>query len=210
MKRKSQASSSCPTTVLWYLPFEALIPAAGKGDKTFADLFPVRYGPTAALAVSNPRPLRRPQHTGILAGDLKFAGEPADRDAALQELVGAVVGPLVLPEPLKEPARLVSPLLDGLIVLDDIQGDTLGEPAYLFPKSRGGKEKANAWINAPVWRPRAARHHRFQDRSPARPQSSASRDLARKHRSQTRGACRRRNLSYRSATSCRAARGRSC
>src|SRR6185503_7286350 len=96
-----------PDNALWYLPFEALIPGAGKGDKTFADLFPVCYGPTTALAVSNSRPLRRPQHTGILASDMKFAGEPADRDAALQELVNAVAGPLVLPEPLKEPARLV-------------------------------------------------------------------------------------------------------
>ncbi len=143
-----------PDSALWYLPFEALIPGAGKGDKTFADLFPVRYGPTAALAVSNSRPLRRPQHTGILATDLKFAGEPADRDKALQELAGAVVGPIVLPEPLKQPARLVTPLLDGLIVLDDIQGDTLGEPSYLFPKSRGAsKEKANAWITLPYGGP---------------------------------------------------------
>ena len=130
-----------PDNLLWYLPFEALIPAGGKGDKTFADLIPIRYGPTAALAVSNPRPLRRPQHTGILAGDMKFAGEQADRDKLLQELVSAVAGPLVLPEPLNEPARLVSPLLDGLVVLDDIQGDTLGEPSYLFPKSAARARK---------------------------------------------------------------------
>ena len=143
-----------PDNLLWYLPFEALIPAGGKGDKTLADLFPIRYGPTAGLAVSNSRPLRRPQHTGILAGDLKFAGEPADRDKLLQELVSAVPGSLVIPEPLNEPARLVSPLLDGLIVLDDIQADTLGEPSYLFPKSRGtSKEKANAWITLPYGGP---------------------------------------------------------
>ena len=143
-----------PDNLLWYLPFEALIPAGGKGDKTFADLVPIRYGPTAALAVSNPRPLRRAQHTGILPGDLKFAGEPADRDKLLQELVGAVAGPLVLPEPLNEPARLVSPLLDGFVSLDDIQGDTLGEPSFLFPKSRGAsKEKTNAWITLPYGGP---------------------------------------------------------
>jgi hypothetical protein len=69
-------------------------------------------------------------------------------------MVGAVAGPLVLPEPLKEPGRLVSPLLDGLIVLDDIQADVLGEPSYLLPKSRGAsKEKANAWITLPFGGP---------------------------------------------------------
>ena len=85
---------------------------------------------------------------------MKFAGEQADRDKLLQELVGAVAGPLVLPQPLNEPARLVSPLLDGLVSLDDIQGDTLGEPAFLFPKSRGAsKEKTNAWITLPYGGP---------------------------------------------------------
>lgn len=142
-----------PDNLLWYLPFEALIPAGGKGDKTLADLVPIRYGPTAALAVSNPRPLRRPQHTGILASDLKFAGEQADRDKMLQELVSVVAGPLVLPDPLNEPARLVSPLLDGLVVLEDIQADTLGEPSYLFPKSRGTSKDRAAWITLPYGGP---------------------------------------------------------
>jgi tetratricopeptide (TPR) repeat protein len=150
---KTKGLTIVPDNLLWYLPFEALIPA-GKGDKTLADLVPIRYGPTAALAVSNPRPLRRAQHTGIMPGDLKFAGEPAEREKVLQELVGAVVGPLVLPEPLNEPARLVSPLLDGFVSLDEIQGDTLGEPALLFPKSRGAsKDKANAWITLPYGGP---------------------------------------------------------
>ena len=83
---------------------------------------------------------------------MKFAGEPADREAALQELVSAVTGPLVLPEPLKEPARLVSPLLDGLVVFDDIQADTLGDPTQLFPKSRNST-KGGAWIGLPFGGP---------------------------------------------------------
>ncbi len=141
-----------PDNALWYLPFEALIPAAGKGDKTLADMFPVRYGPTAGLAVSNARPLRRAQHTGIVARDLKFAGEAVERDAVLQELVSAVVGPIVLPEPLKEPARLVSPLLDSLVVFDEIPSDTLGDPTYLFPKSRTAN-KASGWITLPFGAP---------------------------------------------------------
>jgi hypothetical protein len=44
--------------------------------------------------------------------------------------------------------------LDGLVSLEDIQGDTLGEPSYLFPRSRGAsKEKANAWITLPYGGP---------------------------------------------------------
>ncbi len=143
-----------PDNVLWYLPFEALIPTAGKPDKVLADLFPIRYGPTAALAVSNPRPLRRVQHTAIAAGDLKFAGEGPDRDKLLQGLVGAIAGPLVLPEPLQQPARLVSPLLDGLIVLDDLSGDAIGNPSFLLPRSRNaGKDKLNAWTTLPFGGP---------------------------------------------------------
>jgi hypothetical protein len=151
---KLKSLAIVPDNVLWYLPFEATIPAGGKGDKTLADLFPIHYGPTAALAVSNPRPLRRPQHTGIIAGEMKFAGESAARESALQELANSLTGPLPLPEPLNEPARLVSPLLDGLITLDDIQGDSIGNVSLLFPKSRGAsKEKANAWVGLPYGGP---------------------------------------------------------
>ncbi len=142
-----------PDNLLWYLPFEALIPP-GKTEKILADHFPVRYGPTAALAVSNPRPLRRVQHTGILPGDLKFAGEEAERAKLLQQLTDAVAGPLVLPEPLQQPARLVSPLLDSLIVFDDLGGETFGDASTLLPRSRNAaKDKSNAWISLPYGGP---------------------------------------------------------
>lgn len=138
-----------PDNVLWYLPFETLAPG-GKQEKVLADLFPIRYGPTAALAVSNPRPLRRVQHTGILAGDLKFAGEEPDRIKVLQELVGVVAGPLVVPQPLPQPARLVAPLLDAMIMLDDLPTDAIADPASLFPRARNAsKDKGSAWIALP-------------------------------------------------------------
>lgn len=142
-----------PDGLLWNLPFEALIPTGGKSDKPLIDLLPIRYGPTAALAISRLRPLQRPQHTGILAGDMKFAGEPADRDKLLQELAGAVVGALVLPETMQPPARLVAPVLDGLIVLDDVATDAIADASYLFPRSRSNKEKANAWVALPFGGP---------------------------------------------------------
>lgn len=143
-----------PDNLLWYLPFEALIPSGVKGDKTLADIFPIRYGPTASLAMSLPRPLRRPQHTGILSGDLKFAGDPPERDKVLQEMVSAVAGPVVLPEPMPEQARLVAPVLDGLVALDDVQADSIADAAHLFPRARNSaKEKASGWVALPVGGP---------------------------------------------------------
>src|SRR5262249_45594171 len=87
---KTSSLTIVPDNVLWYLPFEALLPPGEKADKVLADLLPVRYGPTAALAVANPRPLRRSQHTAIAANNLKFAGEEPDRQKLLQDLAAAV------------------------------------------------------------------------------------------------------------------------
>jgi hypothetical protein len=143
-----------PDHVLWYLPFEALIPKGGKGDKTLADRFPIRYGPTAALAMSKGRPLRRSQHTGIVSGEMKFAGEAVEREKLLQELAGAVPGPLVLPETMPQPARLMSPLLDGLIALDDVSSEVIGDASSLLPRSRSAsKEKGNSWNGLPYGGP---------------------------------------------------------
>lgn len=143
-----------PDNLLWYVPFESLIPSGTKQEKTLADMFPVRYGPTAALAISNPRPLRRTQHTGISPGELKFAGEETDRTKMLQELISAVPGPLVLPETLPHSARLLAPLLDCLIVLNDLSVDTIGDASTFFPRARNAaKDKLNAWIALPYGGP---------------------------------------------------------
>lgn len=148
-----------PDDVLWYLPFEVLIPpgpnpAAGD-EKTFADRFPIRYGPTGALAVPLPNPLRRTQHTAILANDLKFGGDENDQAALLQELASSFTGPLVLSDALPAAANLISPLIDQLIVMDDI-ADTaaIGEATSLLPRSRGTtKGWLNHWIMMPIGGP---------------------------------------------------------
>lgn len=144
-----------PDDLLWYMPFEALTPGGANGDKVLAELFPVRYGPTAALAVARPQPLRRPRHTGIIANDLKFAGDESDRTALVKELESAVSGPLVFAESLPQPANLVSPLIDNLIVIDDISANgEIGEAASLLPRSRGtSKDTLNAWITLPFGGP---------------------------------------------------------
>jgi len=144
-----------PDDLLWYLPFEVLTPGGANAEKLLADILPMRYGPTAALAVSRPQPLRRPQHTGIVANDSKFGGDEADRAALVQELESALIGPLVLADSLPQPANLVAPLIDHLIVMDDIAATAdIGEAPSLLPRSRGaGKDAFGAWIALPFGGP---------------------------------------------------------
>ena len=54
---KTKSLVIVPDDLLWYLPFESLVPDAAKPDSTLADRFAIRYGPTAALSLSNPREL---------------------------------------------------------------------------------------------------------------------------------------------------------
>jgi hypothetical protein len=148
-----------PDDVLWYLPFGVLVPTgpnpAAVDNKVLADRFSIRYGPSAALAVARPQPLRRPRHTGIVANDLKFGGDEANRAALLQELEDALPGPLVLTDALPAPVNLISPLIDRLIVMDDIaETAALGEAAALLPRSRGtNKGWLNNWVTLPVGGP---------------------------------------------------------
>jgi hypothetical protein len=144
-----------PDDILWYLPFEALIPPNMTPETTLADRMPIRYGPTAALAVANQQPLRRPIHTGIVANEFKLPGyNDGDRAAMLQELESAVPGPVALPGPLPEPPHLMSPLLDGVIVLDDVSiGSDPGNWSPL-PHGRGGADEAlNSWFGLPYGGP---------------------------------------------------------
>ncbi|MEX0641749.1 MAG: hypothetical protein WD468_03560 [Pirellulales bacterium] len=118
---KTKSLAIVPDDVLWYLPFEALVPTGPAPPKVLADLLTIRYAPTASLAVGDTRPFRPAQHTGLVANEFvadKDAGGSVD---ALQELEQVVAGPVLLPTPLPEPGRLVATLLDELIVLDDVE-----------------------------------------------------------------------------------------
>lgn len=143
-----------PDDVLWYLPFEALVPDSAKPETVLADRVLLRYGPTAALAIASPNPLRRPQRTGIVATQ-----QGADKDALpseemLEELDKLVSGPVRMPTPLPEPSRVVSPLLDELISFDEIDLNTQSSGWSLLPKSRGTAEDAlSAWFGLPYGGP---------------------------------------------------------
>jgi hypothetical protein len=99
--------------------------------------------------------MRRAQHVGIIANDLKFGGDEAERAALVQELASDLTGPIILGENLSQPAGLISSLLDQLIVMDDFAANAdIGEAPTLFPRSRGaGKDALNSWIMLPFGGP---------------------------------------------------------
>jgi hypothetical protein len=148
---KTKMLTIVPDDVLWYLPFDALIPDAAEAETTLAELVPIRYGPTAALAVSRSQPLRRPQNTGIVANDVQLGGDSADAEELLEDLEQAAIGPVRIPSPLPQPAGLVTPLLDGLVVLDEVESDRMSASGWLpLPRSRGAASGAVDADLAPV------------------------------------------------------------
>lgn len=144
-----------PDGLLWHLPFEALIVPESQPPAALADRMMVRYGPTAALAVGNQRPLRRVRHTGISVN--KYGPEGADdmADEAWDQLAEVVTGPLRLPLPLPQPGFLVAPMVDELIALDDVEleaSDPLGWSP--LPQSRAKvADNIQAWLALPYGGP---------------------------------------------------------
>jgi hypothetical protein len=140
-----------PDGWLWYVPFEALVVPGVDPPTVLADRVPMHYGPTAALAVGDARPFRRPRHTGIVATALRNDSDNAAGAAALQALEDAVIGPVRLAPPLALPGYLLCPLVDELIVLDDIEMDR-DDPYNWSPLPRGRGRAADslaAWMGLP-------------------------------------------------------------
>ena len=152
-----------PDGWLWYLPFEALVPPAERvGEKQAAtaatdamlvERVPVHYGPTAALAVGDSRAFRPVRHTGIVANELAAAEAKGDGAVGLSlaPLEDSVKGPVRLVPPLVEPGFLLAPLLDQLVVLDDVDVNRNDPYAWSpLPKSRGkNSDSLSAWMGLP-------------------------------------------------------------
>jgi hypothetical protein len=134
---KTSALIIVPDDVLWYLPFEALVPDPAQPETVLADRVPIRYGPAAALATSDERPLRRTQWTGIVANQ-QNADDADAHDEMRQELEKVVAGPLRLLSPLPEPPQLIGPLLDALVGFDDIEANPEAPNGWsALPQARG-------------------------------------------------------------------------
>jgi tetratricopeptide (TPR) repeat protein len=148
-----------PDGWLWYLPFDALVTPDGEPPSLLSDRVLVFYGPTAALAVGDLRPLRRAQHTGIVANDLAWIDSDAGREDALEQLEKAVSGPVRIPSPMPEPGWLVAPLLDELISVDEVGGEGGGFgwsplPPSTTARSRGGEpDSLLGWFGLPYGGP---------------------------------------------------------
>jgi hypothetical protein len=155
-----------PDGWLWYLPFEALVPPVDKGggkkstepnagaaDSMLIERVPVHYAPTASLAVGDRRAFRPTRHTGIVANELaadEAKGQGVE-GLSLAPLEAAVKGPVRLVPPLAQPGYLFVPLVDQLVVLDDIEvskNDPYGWSP--LPKSRGkSADSLSAWMGLP-------------------------------------------------------------
>ncbi len=150
-----------PDGWLWYLPFEALVPPGDKKDAdkhgaavgaTLIERVPMHFGPTAALAVGDRRPFRPTRHTGIVANELAAAeAKGGGESLSLKPLEDAVKGPVRLVPPLAQPGYLLAPLLDQLVVLDDV--DVNRNDPYDWsplPRSRGkNADSLAAWMGLP-------------------------------------------------------------
>lgn len=154
-----------PDGWLWYLPFEALVPPAEKGAATgsraagntapmLIERVPAHYGPTAALTVGDRRAFRQVKHTAIVANELAAAEAKGDvgEGVRLAPLEDSVTGPVRLAPPLQQPGFLFVPLVDQLLVLDDVEvnrNDPFGWSP--LPKSRGkNADSLAAWMGLPL------------------------------------------------------------
>ncbi len=145
-----------PDSWLWYLPFEALMPAGGAKDPQpgamLIERMPMHYGPTAALAVGDRRTFRPTRHTGIVANTLAAAEAKAGSEAAqLKGLEDTVKGPVRLVPPLVQPGFVLVPLLDQLVVIDDVEASRNDAYAWSpLPKARGrSTDSLGAWMGLP-------------------------------------------------------------
>ena len=140
-----------PDGWLWYLPFELLPVASGKGDdgpRLLRDFCRVRYAPTRSLAVAA---LPAPPGTGPLGIHVgRLARSPkADAAEMLDRILQGIDRAVPLPLPEKPPAVAVASVFDALLVLDD-----LGSTAALVPAASGRSGVSLAdWLAPPLKRP---------------------------------------------------------
>ena len=144
-----------PDGWLWYVPFEVLPVASGKGDgapRLLRDLCRVRYAPTRSLAVT---PLPAAVGTGPLGIHVGRLGRSQKGDAAelLDRITQGIDRAVPLPLPEKLPAVAVASVCDGLVVLEDLGVNAAGGgPLVPAASGRGGISFAD-WLAPPQKRP---------------------------------------------------------
>jgi hypothetical protein len=130
-----------PDGALWYLPFEALFVGKGEHQKSLISQARVRYAPTVGLAIPYSRSHKPRPNTGVVLGKLHPQDDEKVATAAFEQLGHVMGGSFALPRSLPAASSLYRMLLDGLIVLDDIEpgdGPYDWSPAQLDRGKPGG------------------------------------------------------------------------
>jgi hypothetical protein len=158
-----------PDGLLWYVPFELLPVATGRGvaaakaadaggdddRRPLGEVCRIRSCPTRSLAVLRFTPPRGGGTVGVVTGRLFRGEKPGTTDevgARLAESLDRVI-PLSPPDP-AAPVPLVASLLDTLVVLDELAGDgPVGtRPLVVSQTGRPGMTFGD-WLAAPNKRP---------------------------------------------------------
>lgn len=139
-----------PDGLLWYLPFEAL--PVGKGDqkKLLLSQARVRYAPTAGLAVPYTTAHKPRSTTGVVLGKLHPQNDDGVAARAYEQIQSAVPDAVRLEKALPAPANIYRTVLDGLVVLDDVEP---GETAYDWSPTQLDRAKSTgtlaSWFSLP-------------------------------------------------------------
>lgn len=110
-----------PDGFLWYLPFEATSVGPPDDKKLLIAQARVRYAPTVGLAVPYARGQKPRPNVGVVLGKLHPQDDDTITSDAFGRLAPAIGGAVALPRTLTAPGSVYRGLLDGLIVLDDIE-----------------------------------------------------------------------------------------
>ncbi|MEX0678811.1 MAG: CHAT domain-containing protein [Pirellulales bacterium] len=143
-----------PDGFLWYLPFEVLSVGPPGRQKLLMSQARVRYAPTVGLAVPYGRAQKPRPRVGVALGRL----HPQDDDSVAAEAFGRIAsvvdGAVALPRSLPAPASVYRVLLDGLIVLDDIEP---GDGAYEWAPVQFDRQQTTgtlaSWFSLPLGGP---------------------------------------------------------
>jgi tetratricopeptide (TPR) repeat protein len=140
-----------PDGIAWYIPFEAL---GGQKENKFQSIIstkPVRYLPVLSLTVPGAAGRRLAPRTLVVLGKLHPQEPPEMAQQVFDLLAERQTGFEALTQPLSAPSLAIKPLLDQLVVWDDLRVD-LAKPLSLGPISALGKGPGNTladWISLP-------------------------------------------------------------
>lgn len=121
-----------PDGMLWYLPFELLPVGSGReaaeNRRPLRECCRIRYAPSRSLAVMPMGPRRLPALVGIAGGRLHRSETPEQVTATLSRLLSSLPQSVVIQPPQAagrgqgQPLGNVAPLVDTLVVLEEIPG----------------------------------------------------------------------------------------